>query len=103
MRFSLTTTLGALAVSLALAPGWASAWEKIKLTTSPYCTPMIIMVTSGKTSKVSMVLLHRKPWWMKFVNKWPQKEEAYCYSRAVIINTGVPESDLQDAEPDFAA
>lgn len=57
MRFSLTTTLGALAVSLALAPGWASAWEKIKLTTSPYCTPMIIMVTSGKTSKVSMVLL----------------------------------------------
>lgn len=30
MRFSLTTTLGALAVSLALAPGWASAWEKDK-------------------------------------------------------------------------
>ena len=59
--------------------------KKIKLTTSPYCTPMIIMVTSGKTSKVSMVLLHRKPWWTKFVNKWPQKEEAYCYSRAVIL------------------
>ncbi len=101
MRFSLTTTLGALAVSLALAPGWASAWEKDKT------YDITILHTNDhhghfwQTSKVSMVLLHRKPWWMKFVNKWPQKEEAYCYSRAVIINTGVPESDLQDAEPDF--
>lgn len=30
MRFSLSSTAGALAVSLVFAPGWAAAWEKDK-------------------------------------------------------------------------
>lgn len=47
-----------------------------------------------------MVWLPRKRWWIACVPRLPLRAAACCCCRGD-INTGVPESDLQDAEPDF--
>ncbi len=42
----------------------------------------------------------KKRWWIRFVRRWPLSGSVLLLS-GWYINTGVPESDLQDAEPDF--
>jgi 5'-nucleotidase/UDP-sugar diphosphatase len=101
MRFSLKTTACALAVSLTLLSGSASAWEKDKTYT------ITILHTND----------HHGHFWQNDHGEYglgAQKtlvdgirREVAAQGGSVLllsggdINTGVPESDLQDAEPDF--
>ncbi|MEL5638429.1 bifunctional UDP-sugar hydrolase/5'-nucleotidase UshA [Serratia ureilytica] len=101
MRFSLKTTACALAVSLTLLSGAASAWEKDKTYT------ITILHTND----------HHGHFWQNDHGEYglgAQKtlvdgirREVAAQGGSVLllsggdINTGVPESDLQDAEPDF--
>ena len=101
MRFSLKTTACALAVSLALLSGAASAWEKDK-------TYAITILHTND---------HHGHFWQNdhgeyglgaqktLVDGIRQEVAAQGGSLLLLsggdINTGVPESDLQDAEPDF--
>ncbi|HEJ6937076.1 bifunctional UDP-sugar hydrolase/5'-nucleotidase [Serratia marcescens] len=101
MRFSLKTTACALAVSLTLLSGAASAWEKDK-------TYAITILHTND---------HHGHFWQNdhgeyglgaqktLVDGIRQEVAAQGGSLLLLsggdINTGVPESDLQDAEPDF--
>ncbi|MBH2617114.1 bifunctional UDP-sugar hydrolase/5'-nucleotidase UshA [Serratia ureilytica] len=101
MRFSLKTTACALAVSLTLLSGAASAWEKDK-------TYAITILHTND---------HHGHFWQNDHGEYglgAQKtlvdgirREVAAKGGSVLllsggdINTGVPESDLQDAEPDF--
>lgn len=101
MRFSLKTTACALAVSLTLLSGSASAWEKDK-------TYAITILHTND---------HHGHFWQNdhgeyglgaqktLVDGIRQDVAAQGGSLLLLsggdINTGVPESDLQDAEPDF--
>ncbi|MGP1124256.1 bifunctional UDP-sugar hydrolase/5'-nucleotidase UshA [Serratia sp. CY47444] len=101
MRFSLKTTACALAVSLTLLSGAASAWEKDK-------TYAITILHNND---------HHGHFWQNdhgeyglgaqktLVDGIRQEVAAQGGSLLLLsggdINTGVPESDLQDAEPDF--
>ncbi|OMQ25448.1 bifunctional UDP-sugar hydrolase/5'-nucleotidase UshA [Serratia oryzae] len=101
MRFSLKTTACALAVSLTLLSGAASAWEKDKT------YDITILHTND----------HHGHFWQNDHGEYglgAQKtlvdsirQEVAAKGGSVLllsggdINTGVPESDLQDAEPDF--
>ncbi|HEI8668456.1 TPA: bifunctional UDP-sugar hydrolase/5'-nucleotidase UshA [Serratia marcescens] len=101
MRFSLKTTACALAVSLTLLSGAASAWEKDK-------TYAITILHTND---------HHGRFWQNdhgeyglgaqktLVDGIRQEVAAQGGSLLLLsggdINTGVPESDLQDAEPDF--
>ncbi|HGC5849049.1 bifunctional UDP-sugar hydrolase/5'-nucleotidase UshA [Serratia ureilytica] len=101
MRFSLKTTACALAVSLTLLSGAASAWEKDK-------TYAITILHTND---------HHGHFWQNDHGEYglgAQKtlvdgirQEVAAQGGSVLllsggdINTGVPESDLQDAEPDF--
>ncbi|WP_145583810.1 bifunctional UDP-sugar hydrolase/5'-nucleotidase UshA [Yersinia thracica] len=101
MRFSLSTTACALAVSLAFSPGWAAAWEKDKT------YDITILHTND----------HHGHFWQNDHGEYglaAQKTLVDDIRKHVAaeggsllllsggdINTGVPESDLQDAEPDF--
>ncbi|MEG7472325.1 bifunctional UDP-sugar hydrolase/5'-nucleotidase UshA [Serratia marcescens] len=101
MRFSLKTTACALAVSLTLLSGAASAWEKDK-------TYAITILHTND---------HHGHFWQNdhgeyglgaqktMVDGIRQEVGAQGGSLLLLsggdINTGVPESDLQDAEPDF--
>lgn len=101
MRFSLKTTACALAVSLTLLLGAASAWEKDK-------TYAITILHTND---------HHGHFWQNDHGEYglgAQKtlvdgirREVAAQGGSVLllsggdINTGVPESDLQDAEPDF--
>ena len=101
MRFSLKTTACALAVSLTLLSGAASAWEKDK-------TYAITILHTND---------HHGHFWRSEYGEYglsAQKtlvdgirKEVAAQGGSVLllsggdINTGVPESDLQDAEPDF--
>ncbi len=101
MRFSLKTTACALAVSLTLLSGAASAWEKDK-------TYAITILHTND---------HHGHFWQNDHGEYglgAQKtlvdgirREVAAQGGSVLllsggdINTGVPESDLQDAEPDF--
>ncbi|BBO61716.1 bifunctional UDP-sugar hydrolase/5'-nucleotidase UshA [Serratia marcescens] len=101
MRFSLKTTACALAVSLTLLSGAASAWEKDK-------THAITILHTND---------HHGHFWQNdhgeyglgaqktLVDGIRQEVAAQGGSLLLLsggdINTGVPESDLQDAEPDF--
>lgn len=101
MRFSLKTTACALAVSLTLLSGAASAWEKDK-------TYVITILHTND---------HHGHFWQNDHGEYglgAQKtlvdgirREVAAQGGSVLllsggdINTGVPESDLQDAEPDF--
>ncbi|MEN4146925.1 bifunctional UDP-sugar hydrolase/5'-nucleotidase UshA [Serratia marcescens] len=101
MRFSLKTTACALAVSLTLLSGAASAWEKDK-------TYAITILHTND---------HHGHFWQNdhgeyglgaqktLVDGIRQEVAAKGGSLLLLsggdINTGVPESDLQDAEPDF--
>lgn len=101
MRFSLKTTACALAVSLTLLSGSASAWEKDK-------TYAITILHTND---------HHGHFWQNdhgeyglgaqktLVDGIRQEVAAQGGSLLLLsggdINTGVPESDLQDAEPDF--
>ncbi|HID9896613.1 bifunctional UDP-sugar hydrolase/5'-nucleotidase UshA [Serratia ureilytica] len=101
MRFSLKTTACALAVSLTLLSGVASAWEKDK-------TYAITILHTND---------HHGHFWQNDHGEYglgAQKTLVDGIRREVAaqggsllllsggdINTGVPESDLQDAEPDF--
>ncbi|ASL86487.1 MULTISPECIES: bifunctional UDP-sugar hydrolase/5'-nucleotidase UshA [Serratia] len=101
MRFSLKTTACALAVSLTLLSGAASAWEKDK-------TYAITILHTND---------HHGHFWQNdhgeyglgaqktLVDDIRQEVAAQGGSLLLLsggdINTGVPESDLQDAEPDF--
>ncbi|MGE8071031.1 bifunctional UDP-sugar hydrolase/5'-nucleotidase UshA [Serratia ureilytica] len=101
MRFSLKTTACALAVSLTLLSGAASAWEKDK-------TYAITILHTND---------HHGHFWQNDHGEYglgAQKTLVDGIRREVAaqggsllllsggdINTGVPESDLQDAEPDF--
>ncbi|OKB68171.1 bifunctional UDP-sugar hydrolase/5'-nucleotidase [Serratia marcescens] len=101
MRFSLKTTACALAVSLTLLSGAASAWEKDK-------TYAITILHTND---------HHGHFWQNDYGEYglgAQKtlvdgirQEVAAQGGSLLllsggdINTGVPESDLQDAEPDF--
>ncbi|WP_337262920.1 MULTISPECIES: bifunctional UDP-sugar hydrolase/5'-nucleotidase UshA [unclassified Serratia (in: enterobacteria)] len=101
MRFSLKTTACALAVSLTLLSGAASAWEKDKT------YDITVLHTND----------HHGHFWQNDHGEYglgAQKtlvdsirQEVAAKGGSVLllsggdINTGVPESDLQDAEPDF--
>ncbi|MEG9605572.1 bifunctional UDP-sugar hydrolase/5'-nucleotidase UshA [Serratia nematodiphila] len=101
MRFSLKTTACALAASLTLLSGAASAWEKDK-------TYAITILHTND---------HHGHFWQNdhgeyglgaqktLVDGIRQEVAAQGGSLLLLsggdINTGVPESDLQDAEPDF--
>ncbi|HFZ1791288.1 TPA: bifunctional UDP-sugar hydrolase/5'-nucleotidase UshA [Serratia marcescens] len=101
MRFSMKTTACALAVSLTLLSGAASAWEKDK-------TYAITILHTND---------HHGHFWQNdhgeyglgaqktLVDGIRQEVAAQGGSLLLLsggdINTGVPESDLQDAEPDF--
>ena len=101
MRFSLKTTACALAVSLTFLSGAASAWEKDKT------YDITILHTND----------HHGHFWQNdhgeyglgaqktLVDSIRQEVAAQGGSLLLLsggdINTGVPESDLQDAEPDF--
>ena len=101
MRFSLKTTACALAVSLTLLSGAASAWEKDK-------TYAITILHTND---------HHGHFWQNdhgeyglgaqktLVDGIRQEVAAQGGNLLLLsggdINTGVPESDLQDAEPDF--
>jgi 5'-nucleotidase/UDP-sugar diphosphatase len=101
MRFSLKTTACALAVSLTFLSGAASAWEKDKT------YDITILHTND----------HHGHFWQNdhgeyglgaqktLVDSIRQEVAANGGSLLLLsggdINTGVPESDLQDAEPDF--
>ncbi|MBH2535036.1 bifunctional UDP-sugar hydrolase/5'-nucleotidase [Serratia marcescens] len=101
MRFSLKTTACALAVSLTLLSGAASAWEKDK-------TYAITILHTND---------HHGHFWQNDHGEYglgAQKtlvdgirQEVVAQGGSLLllsggdINTGVPESDLQDAEPDF--
>ncbi len=101
MRFLLKTTACALAVSLTLLSGAASAWEKDK-------TYAITILHTND---------HHGHFWQNDHGEYglgAQKtlvdgirREVAAQGGSVLllsggdINTGVPESDLQDAEPDF--
>jgi 5'-nucleotidase/UDP-sugar diphosphatase len=101
MRFSLKTTACALAVSLTLLSGAASAWEMDK-------TYAITILHTND---------HHGHFWQNdhgeyglgaqktLVDGIRQEVAAQGGSLLLLsggdINTGVPESDLQDAEPDF--
>ncbi|AVE49696.1 bifunctional UDP-sugar hydrolase/5'-nucleotidase UshA [Serratia marcescens] len=101
MRFSLKITACALAVSLTLLSGAASAWEKDK-------TYAITILHTND---------HHGHFWQNdhgeyglgaqktLVDGIRQEVAAQGGSLLLLsggdINTGVPESDLQDAEPDF--
>ncbi|HGM6885369.1 TPA: bifunctional UDP-sugar hydrolase/5'-nucleotidase UshA [Serratia marcescens] len=101
MRFSLKTTACVLAVSLTLLSGAASAWEKDK-------TYAITILHTND---------HHGHFWQNdhgeyglgaqktLVDGIRQEVAAQGGSLLLLsggdINTGVPESDLQDAEPDF--
>ncbi|HAT4917224.1 TPA: bifunctional UDP-sugar hydrolase/5'-nucleotidase [Serratia marcescens] len=101
MRFSLKTTACALAISLTLLSGAASAWEKDK-------TYAITILHTND---------HHGHFWQNdhgeyglgaqktLVDGIRQEVAAQGGSLLLLsggdINTGVPESDLQDAEPDF--
>ncbi|HGM5000929.1 TPA: bifunctional UDP-sugar hydrolase/5'-nucleotidase UshA [Serratia marcescens] len=101
MRFSLKTTACALAVSLTLLSGAASAWEKDK-------TYAITILHTND---------HHGHFWQNDHGEYGlgaqktlvdgiRREVAAQGGRLLLlsggdINTGVPESDLQDAEPDF--
>lgn len=101
MRFSLKTTACALAVSLTLLSGAASAWEKDK-------TYAITILHTND---------HHGHFWQNdhgeyglgaqktLVDGIRQEVAAQGGSLLLLsggdINTGVPESDLQDAQPDF--
>lgn len=101
MRFSLTTTLGALAVSLALAPGWASAWEKDKT------YDITILHTNDhhghfwQNEQGEYGLAAQKTVVDEIRKQVAAKGGSLLLLSGGDINTGVPESDLQDAEPDF--
>ncbi|WBF44486.1 bifunctional UDP-sugar hydrolase/5'-nucleotidase UshA [Serratia rubidaea] len=101
MRFSLTASARALLISLSLLPGLASAWEKDKT------YDITILHTND----------HHGHFWQNdhgeyglgaqktLVDGIRQEVAANGGSLLLLsggdINTGVPESDLQDAEPDF--
>lgn len=101
MRLSLNATACAVALSLALTPGWAAAWEKDK-------TYAITILHTND---------HHGHFWHNGYGEYglaAQKtlvdeirNEVATQGGSVLllsggdINTGVPESDLQDAEPDF--
>ncbi|GAA3614382.1 bifunctional UDP-sugar hydrolase/5'-nucleotidase UshA [Gibbsiella greigii] len=101
MRFSLKTTACMLAVSLASLPWGANAWEKDKT------YDITILHTND----------HHGRFWQNdrgeyglsaqktLVDSIRQEVAAQGGSLLLLsggdINTGVPESDLQDAEPDF--
>jgi 5'-nucleotidase/UDP-sugar diphosphatase len=90
MRFSLKTTACALAVSLTLLSGAASAWEKDK-------TYAITILHTND---------HHGHFWQNDHGEYglgAQKTQggSLLLLSGGDINTGVPESDLQDAEPDF--
>lgn len=101
MRFSLPTAACTLAVSLVLAPGWAGAWEKDKT------YDITILHTND----------HHGHFWQNDYAEYGlaaqktlvdniRKQIAVEGGSVLLlsggdINTGVPESDLQDAEPDF--
>ncbi len=101
MRFSLTTTLGALAVSLALAPGWASAWEKDKT------YDITILHTNDhhghfwQNEQGEYGLAAQKTVVDEIRKQVAAKGGSLLLLSGGDINTSVPESDLQDAEPDF--
>lgn len=101
MKFALKGTACALAVTLALVPTWATAWEKDK-------TYNITILHTND---------HHGHFWQNANGEYglaAQKtlvdqirQEVAAQGGSVLllsggdINTGVPESDLQDAEPDF--
>lgn len=101
MKFALKGTACALAVTLALVPTWAAAWEKDK-------TYNITILHTND---------HHGHFWQNVNGEYglaAQKtlvdqirQEVAAQGGSVLllsggdINTGVPESDLQDAEPDF--
>ena len=101
MKFALKGTACALAVTLALVPTWAAAWEKDK-------TYNITILHTND---------HHGHFWQNANGEYglaAQKtlvdqirQEVAAQGGSVLllsggdINTGVPESDLQDAEPDF--
>lgn len=101
MHFSLKTTACALAVSLSLLPALANAWEKDKT------YDITILHTND----------HHGHFWHNdngeyglaaqktLVDEIRQQVASQGGSVLLLsggdINTGVPESDLQDAEPDF--
>lgn len=101
MRFALKASVCALAASLSVLPGLASAWEKDKT------YDITILHTND----------HHGHFWRNdhgeyglgaqktLVDSIRQQVAAQGGSVLLLsggdINTGVPESDLQDAEPDF--
>lgn len=101
MKLALKGSACALAVTLALAPTWAAAWEKDK-------TYNITILHTND---------HHGHFWQNANGEYglaAQKtlvdqirHEVAAQGGSVLllsggdINTGVPESDLQDAEPDF--
>lgn len=101
MKFALKGTACALAVTLALVPTWVAAWEKDK-------TYNITILHTND---------HHGHFWQNANGEYglaAQKtlvdqirQEVAAQGGSVLllsggdINTGVPESDLQDAEPDF--
>jgi len=101
MRLTRTTLAGALALSLSFAMGTANAWEKDKT------YDITILHTND----------HHGRFWQNDIGEYglsAQKtlvdnirQDVAAKGGTVLllsggdINTGVPESDLQDAEPDF--
>ncbi|WNN51446.1 bifunctional UDP-sugar hydrolase/5'-nucleotidase UshA [Hafnia alvei] len=101
MKLALKGSICALAVTLALVPTWAAAWEKDK-------TYNITILHTND---------HHGHFWQNANGEYglaAQKtlvdqirHEVAAQGGSVLllsggdINTGVPESDLQDAEPDF--
>lgn len=49
----------------------------------------------------NMVWQRKKRWWTVSVKRWRKRGGSVLLLSGGDINTGVPESDLQDAEPDF--
>ncbi|KAA9000029.1 bifunctional UDP-sugar hydrolase/5'-nucleotidase [Affinibrenneria salicis] len=97
-----TKTVGcALAISVALAPAWASAWEKDKT------YAITILHTNDHhgrfwhNDKDEYGLAAQKTLVDQIRKEVASQGGSMLLLSGGDINTGVPESDLQDAEPDF--
>ena len=99
MRFINTFIIGGI-LSLSMLSSRALAREKGAFTNLPFCIPTTIMGVSGITN--------RRVWSggaKTLVDSIRYDVQAHGGGVLILsggdINTGVPESDLQDAEPDF--
>ncbi|MFI0489028.1 MAG: bifunctional UDP-sugar hydrolase/5'-nucleotidase UshA [Yersinia sp. (in: enterobacteria)] len=101
MRFSLPTAACTLAVSLIFAPAWAGAWEKDKT------YDITILHTNDhhghfwQNDHAEYGLAAQKTLVDNIRKQIAAEGGSVLLLSGGDINTGVPESDLQDAEPDF--